>query len=518
MHHEAAFILLILIAAAVAIGAKVLRIPYTVALVVVGVLLSGVHLFEPPHLTQELLYTIFLPGLLFEAAFHLDARLFARNVRTILTLAIPGVAIAAGLTGVLVPRLLNGLVDVPLTLVGGLLFGTLIAATDPIAVVSLFKSLGAPKRLGVLVEGESLLNDGTAVVLFTMMLALAGGQAMTASEGFVRFLTVAGMGAVAGLVVGYAASLLTQRIEDPLVEITLTTAAAYGAFLLAESLHVSGVMATVTAGMVYGNFGAVTGMSPSTRLAVESFWSYVAFALNSLVFLLIGFEIHPEQLAAEALPILFAFALVLVARAVVVAGSTLLLRRTTERLPWSWTVILTWGGLRGGLSMVLALALPVAMAGREQLVTLTFGVVALSILLQGLTMAPLLRRLGLAGLRAEQVRHDLARGRWHASQAALAALGRLERQHPIHPEVIVGMRETYNEAAKRAEADLDVLFVEAAGIRAEEERAARRQVIIAQRDRLRHAWHAGEIGDEAHRTLAAELDAELLALDHQIGH
>lgn len=174
----------------------------------------------------------------------------------------------------------------------GLVFGALIASTDPIAVVGLFKSLGAPKRLAVLVEGESLLNDGTAVVLFTLILGIAQGQEVSTGAAVLDFVKVVGMGVLIGVAMGFAVSKVIQRVEEPMIEITLTTIAAYGSFVAAEQLHYSGVIATVTAGMICGNYAVRTGMGPTTRIAVESFWEYVAFALNSIVFLLIGFEVH----------------------------------------------------------------------------------------------------------------------------------------------------------------------------------------------------------------------------------
>jgi CPA1 family monovalent cation:H+ antiporter len=188
-----------------------------------------------------------------------------------------------------------------------------------------------------------------------------------------------------------------RRIDEPMIEITITTIAAYGSFVAAERFHFSGVIATVTAGMVCGNIAAPIGMSPASRLAVESFWEYVAFALNSLVFLLIGLEVDLWQLLAEWRPIVLAFVAVSVGRALVIFLAAAILKGTTEAIPWRWIVVLTWGGLRGALSMVLALALPADFPYRSVIVSMTFGVVVLSILVQGITVGPLLRALGLAG-------------------------------------------------------------------------------------------------------------------------
>jgi CPA1 family monovalent cation:H+ antiporter len=211
------------------------------------------------------------------------------------------------------------------------------------------------------------------------------------------FVKVVGLGLAIGAGIGFGISKIIGRIDDALIEITLTTIAAYGSFVVAEQLHCSGIIATVAAGVVCGSFGAPRGMSTKTRFALESFWEYVAFALNSIVFLLIGMDVSLHSLVLDWRPIVAAFLVVTAARAVVVFLAAAAARRTSERLPWSWAVMLTWGGLRGALSMVLALALPANFPGREWIETTTFGVVILSIVLNGLTAAPLLRRLGLAG-------------------------------------------------------------------------------------------------------------------------
>ena len=194
-----------------------------------------------------------------------------------------------------------------------------------------------------------------------------------------------------------------RRLDDPMVEITLTTIAAYGSFVLAESLHVSGVIATVVAGMICGN-GAGRAMSATTRAAIETFWEYIAFALNSVVFLLIGFEVSLAALAASWREIAIAYAAVVVARALVVFGGSFawraVRRGANAGVPSSWSTVLVWGGLRGALSMVLALALGADLPHRDLVVTMTTGVVLLTLLVQGLTMAPLIRRLGLCATAA----------------------------------------------------------------------------------------------------------------------
>jgi CPA1 family monovalent cation:H+ antiporter len=235
------------------------------------------------------------------------------------------------------------------------------------------------------------------VVLFTLILAFVSGATTTVGAFAWQFLYSAGGGVLSGAVIGGLAVQVTKRIDDPSIETALTVIAAYGSFALAEEIGSSGVIATVVAGLLCGTYGWDRGMSESTRLAVTTFWDYIAFALNSVVFLLIGFELQLPALAAWAPVIGVAYLGALLGRFGVVLGVTSLLSRTRERIPLSWVAVLTWGGLRGALSMVLALALPMDLPHRTQLIAMTYGVVLLSLLLQGVSMPWMLRRLRLGG-------------------------------------------------------------------------------------------------------------------------
>jgi CPA1 family monovalent cation:H+ antiporter len=393
LNPDLTFVALFAIATAVAITARRVNVPYTVALVVVGLALGAARLLSPPHLTKELLYAVFLPGLLFEAAFHLEYRELRANAMAVTVLAVPGLIAALAVTAaILAPALRHAPGGEGFTAAQGAVFAAAVAATDPVAVVGLFKNLGAPKRLTLLVEAESLFNDGTAIVVFGIVLGMIGGSWSFGLAAW-EFVRVVGLGLGIGLASSFAASRVIRRLDDPMLEITLTTIAAYGSFALAETVGGSGVIATVAAGMVCGNYAAKSGMGEASRLAVQTFWEYVAFALNSLVFLLIGFEVPLASLVRSWPLILLAYAAVTAGRLVMIFAVTALLRPTRERLGWSWAGILTWGGLRGALSMVLVLALPQEFPNRELVVTMVFGVVILTILVQGTTMTALMRRL-----------------------------------------------------------------------------------------------------------------------------
>ncbi len=267
-----------------------------------------------------------------------------------------------------------------------LVFGSLVAATDPVAVVSLFRLLGVPKRLSVLVEGESLLNDGTALVLFNLMLAIAITGEFNLLSGVLEFIKVAVGGIMLGLLLGWVISRLISRIDDYLIEITLTTVLAYGSYLLAEQLHFSGVLAVVAAGLITGSLGP-QGMSPTTRIVLYNFWEYITFLVNSLVFLLIGLDVDIWALFQSWQPIAWSIGAVLIARIIVVYGLGWITNRISEPISLRWRHVIAWGGLRGALSLALALSLPAAFGDdRFLLRTMAFGVALFTLLIQATTM------------------------------------------------------------------------------------------------------------------------------------
>lgn len=514
MSGDGVFVLLLVVATAVAIASRRLQIPYTAALVIAGLTLGALHAFEVPHLTKELLFSVFVPGLLFEAAFHVDAGEFWRNRLTVIGLAVPGVVAAIAATSLLLVQVADHLEFVKdFDWHTALIFGALIAATDPIAVVGLFKTLGAPPRLSLLVEGESLLNDGTAIVLFTLVLAMVSGAHASPGALALDFVTVVGLGVAVGTAIGLAVSQVIRHVDDPMIEITLTTIAAYGSFASAEHVGASGVIATVVAGMLSGNYATRIGMTPSTRVAVEKFWEYVAFALNSLVFLLIGFEVRLEALLTSWPAIIAAYLAVMMGRAAVVSSVTALLRHTRERVPARWSIVLAWGGLRGSLSMVLALGLPRDMPHREFVVTVTFGVVVLSILLQGLTMATLLRRLGILRGKGMLAGHERGLATLQAARAALVEVDHVARTRHTSKEALEAARRYYSNRIEEAESRIGKLRVDRDDLQEEERLWMGRHLLMVEKETVMDGYRRGTIGQETYEYLLADVDGRLLALE-----
>ncbi|HEY1766078.1 MAG TPA: sodium:proton antiporter [Terracidiphilus sp.] len=381
---------LMLIAAVVAMLCRRLRLPYSVGLFLAGILLAFLPFVPRIALSKELIFTALLPPLLFQAAFDLHWGQVRRNLPVIALLATVGVLLSAGVTAAGMHFLLRW------QWIGALAFGVLIAATDPVSVIAIFKEAKAHGRLLVLIESESLLNDGTAAVAFSLVLAFAqGGQPTpTALSALFILLKTVGGGMLCGIAAGYGALLLMGRTDDHLVEVTFTTIAAFGSFLLAEDLGLSGVLATIMAGLVMGNCQSPRVLTQRGKDTIEAFWEYAAFVANSLVFLLIGMHEASQNFMAIWLPALAAIAVVLLGRAVAIYPLCALFSRSQLRVPLKQQHTLFWGGLRGALALALALGLPAGFPLRDEIINVSFAVVAFSIFIQGLTMAPFLRGMG----------------------------------------------------------------------------------------------------------------------------
>ncbi len=415
---ETLIIELLLIVSIVALAVRRLRVPYTVALVVVGLLIT----FQSPieiELTPELIMALFIPPLVFEAAFHLNLTELRRNLPAILLLAVPGVILTTFIVGGMLVLGIN--LSLPLALV----FGALIAATDPVSVVALFRTLGVPKRLSVLIEGESLFNDGTAIVLFNLMLAIVLTGKFSLADSVVDFFVISIGGILVGLLLGWLIAQLISRVDNYLIETTFTTILAFGSYLIAERLGVSGVLAVVAAGLVNGNISP-QGMSPTSRIVIFNFWEYVAFLANSLVFLLLGLQINISSLLSSWQPILWAILAILVARFIIVYGLSWLGNRFSEPIPFRWQHILNWGGLRGAISLALVLSLPAEIGPeRDLLRVMAYGVVLFTLLVQSTTMSPLIRRLKIITRSEAQVEYEIQ----HARLTALRSADRAPRSH-----------------------------------------------------------------------------------------
>jgi CPA1 family monovalent cation:H+ antiporter len=385
--------LLLFISTLVAMLTRRLRMPYTVGLVLAGMAL---HLFAVRltlNLSKDLIFYVFLPPLVFEAALYIRWRELKRDLPVVGSLATVGLVGAAAVTAIGMHYAVNW------SWSSAAVFGVLIAATDPVSVIATFKEAGVKGRLRLLVEAESLLNDGTAAVLFAVALGIAAGTGVDLWQVGTSLLLTMGGGVLCGAATGFVLMFLAGRTSDQLIEITCTTLAAYGSFYVAEHFHFSGVLAALAAGLVAGNYGRVGSISKAGHLAVRSFWDYVAFVVNSLIFLLIGTGETQQHFAALWWPVLVAILLVTLGRAVAIYPICALFVRSGLKVDPRQQHVLFWGGLRGALALALALGLPPELPLRDEIVTVSFAVVAFSIFAQGLTMKPLLRKLEQLGAK-----------------------------------------------------------------------------------------------------------------------
>jgi CPA1 family monovalent cation:H+ antiporter len=379
---------LLFVSALVAMLTRRLHLPYTVGLVLAGMALYFSHVYIKWHLTKDLIFLVFLPPLVFEAALFIHWRDFKKELPVVTLLATAGVVLAAAVTAVGMHYALAW------DWGSAIVFGVLIAATDPVSVIATFKESKAHGRLRTLIESESLLNDGTAAVAFVAALGvIAGGHETVLSISGALFVTIIG-GVFIGGIIAYLFMLLAGRTPDYLVEITFTTLAAYGSFFVAEHFRCSGVLAALTAGLVVGNFRSSGSISAAGRHALGPFWEYVAFVANSLIFLLIGAQEAQQHFQGLWVPVLLAIALVTLGRAATIYPLCALFARSRLKVDMRHQHVLFWGGLRGALALALSLSLPEDFPRRDLIVVITFGVVAFSVFAQGLTIIPLLRRLG----------------------------------------------------------------------------------------------------------------------------
>ncbi len=499
-------LILLLVAAAVAVVVKFIRLPYTVALVIVGAAIGASGLLPPFRLSKELLLGILLPPILFEGALYMDLDRLRRNWRSIGALALLGTPLSAALIGAGAHYLLR------LAWPAALLLGVIISPTDPASVLAIFRGFRL-ERLTVIIEGESVFNDGLAVVLFGLLLAAtSGGGEVSVLGAMGEFFQVVLIGMSVGLGLGYLIYRLLAHIDDYLIEALLTLILAYASFTIAEVLHGSGVIAVVLAGLIIGNYGRTLSMSPTTRVNLTSFWELGSFVANSLLFMLIGLSLPGVELALQpALLHIFAgIALALLARAVVVYLLSGLLNLARERLPLSWQHLLVWGGLKGSIPVALALGVHggVSQQMENLLLTTVFGVVAFSLIGQGLTIRPLVRKLGLG--RTGRPESEELLGQEQAWQAALNELEGLRSRGELSPRAFAALSAQYEERLQELRERLTEL--EEPQALESERRYAERRALHAARASLRQAVERGLISEAVHGKLTRRIDQRLKEL------
>ena len=396
-HLLGSIIFLLLISCVVASIASWLKQPYSIALVLVGLLVAVFKLTPAVHIDHNVTFTLILPPLLFHGAMHMDLERLKNNWKLIVMLAIPDVIFTTLFVGLLISQFWG------IGILYALLFGALIAPTDPVSVLTILRKAGAPERLRTILEGESLFNDGTGVVIFIIVLGMiTGGEHFGFGHAFGKFLMVTGGGILIGLACGYLAYRTLKNIDNHLHEVTITVVLCFGTPLLAEAFHLSGIIAVVVAGLIIGNYGKIYSMSEKTCDSLDNFWEVIEFLINSILFLVIGVEL--QVVTGSDLPILWkpiitAIGALLLARLVVVYPVVIIRNKISQReIPFQWAHILYWGGLKGSLSIALVVGLPLEFEYRDIFLSVAFAIVLFSLIFQGLTIKPLIRKLKLSGV------------------------------------------------------------------------------------------------------------------------
>jgi Na+/H+ antiporter len=512
------FLIAVLFAAVVLVRlAELVSIPYPIVLVVGGVAIGFVPGVPQIRLAPESIFLIFLPPLLHASGFSASPQELRAAAAQLVSLTFALVLVTMCAVAVVSHAVIDGL-----SWPAAFVLGAILAPTDPVSAAATFSRLGAPERVSLAVESEAMLNDAAALVAYRVAVGVASAGAFHVASAAVQFMASAAGGVAVGLAVGWIGLRAYRRLTDAPLAIFLSVLFAYGAYIGAEQLHVSGVLATVTAGIWFGWHGHEL-FDADTRLSATSFWQVLVFGLNVTLFVLLGLQFEgiyssvrsnggPGALLAQVAVI---SGVVIAVRLAWVAGAPLLARvvslagRGDAGENWRERVVVGWSGMRGAISLAAALALSESIPQRDVIIFITVGVIAVTLIGQGLTLAPLMRLLGVE--REREWSPDEAVARLEAAQAALDRLDELEREDAITPERLRRMRELYRSRFRRCIAIIGGDADEARAVAREPvERYSelRRDLIGVERDALLGLRNEGRLKPDVWREIQRDLDLE----------
>lgn len=503
-------IILLMIATAVALITQRLRIPYVTGLVLAGLPITEV-LSRRIGLDPSLVLNLFLPILIFEAAINTDISRLRSTFKPIALLAGPGSIFSSAIIAVLVKFGLG------LTWIPALLIGVILANTDTVSMIAVFKEIRVPSRLTTIVEGETLFNDAAALVSFNLILVVYATGSLTVVEGVKELLVVALGGGLVGGILGYLSLPIFVRLNDPLSSLLLTVALALGTFQIGQFLGVSGAVAVVIAGLIFGNLGLFRSPSASDRITLLSFWEYAGFGVNTFIFLLIGIEINPVTLWRILPSILFVILAYQLGRILSVYLLLAGLRWFDRPIPLRWQHVLFLGNIKGSLSMALALSIPLTVPGRDNIVALVFGAVLFSLVGQGLSLPWLVKRLKISRVsdvtqEAGQLQIQLI-----AAKAAQDELDSLLKSGVLPKAVYEELWASYQARVAQSERVLRDLYNQHRAGQLEGDRsgldAIRRRLLLAEKGAVSNALRKRIVPEDLVQPYIKDLDEKLLTLE-----
>jgi monovalent cation:H+ antiporter, CPA1 family len=489
-------LLVLAIGSAIAIGAKRINVPYNVALVVVGLVLVVTNVLPHTPMNPDVVLLVFLPILIFQGALSADSVSMRKAARPILALAVPGVVLSLVATAAIA----SWEIGLPFSI--ALLLGAVLAITDTVSVLLAFRSVRVPHRLAAIMEGESLFNDGTALVLVSVAATVVTrGSADPAV--IARSLLIAIVaGAVLGVAFGTLGAAVLRRAPDDLTAILASLVAVFATSLLTEHFGGSAVIAVVLAGVMVGHEMRAR-LEPSRVLALQGFWEIAAFITNVWLFLLVGMQLRSDLLLREAWPIALAVVALHAGRAVAVYGSLGALHLSGDRVRWRWQHVMVFGNVKGALSMAAVLALPQGIPYRERLVAIVFGVTLVTLVTQALPFRRFLTWLGVAGRRDDEA----------ADQCRAVLIGARRAQLELDNLLASGLLSRHEHAERRAGFQRDIIEAErtlrGAGEDAQED-VALPAVLAARKAAIVDAARRGLISESTAARHVAELDAHIL--------
>jgi Na+/H+ antiporter len=514
--HEIEPLLLALIVAVAGLSvlARVVRVPYPILLVLGGLVLGFVPGMPAVELPPELVLVAFLPPLLYWSGFFASPRDLRADVRTISLLAVGLVLATAAAVAVTAHAMVDGM-----TWPAAFALGAIVSPTDPLAASAIGRRLGVPRRLLTVLEGESLVNDATALVAYRIAVAAAVSGGFVAWQAGLRFVVTAAGGVAVGLLVGWLVAELRRRLDDPVVEIVVSVFTGYAAYLPAELLGVSGVLAAVTAGLYLG-WRAPELASAATRLLGFSFWEVLVYLVNAVLFILVGLQLRPilEDLGGTAVAVLVGQGVLVSAVVVAVrlgwGFSVPYLVRLVDRRPSQRMrrvgarerLLLGWSGMRGAVSLAAALALPLDFPMRNLILFLTFSVILATLVVQGLTLPALIRRLRFDEDDAEE--REEVKARLAATHAAIDRLDELAGADWTRDDTVERLHGLYDFRRRRLKARGGWLEDDGTEDRSQAYQRLLRELLQAQRQAIVQLRNQGQISNDVMHRIERELDLE----------